>query len=258
MSERDGELMGVLTQELLSMVDFGSLWFDPVFYGIHVAPGDGKLVVVIPGMFGNDFYLQPLLNWLGCMGYTPVCSTLRMNTGCGDRMRAQVLSAIERRQGNKPRSVALIGHSRGGILAWAIAAQLREQVSHVVMLGAPIATMQQSIESGANDFPLSGVNRMMLQASKFSRQMSDPDCRFPHCGCAFVDDSGRTLSPATSVLSIYGRDDQVMPDAAKYLEGETLEVNTGHVGLVYHPAVYRALGRFLAENRGGHDLPAAA
>jgi hypothetical protein len=31
-------------------------------------------------------------------------------------------------------------------------------------------------------------------------------------------------------------------------EGEVIDVATGHVGLVYCPEVYRALGQFLAHN----------
>jgi hypothetical protein len=54
------------------------------------------------------------------------------------------------------------------------------------------------------------------------------------------------VSPRTAVLSIYGRDDLIVPEEAQISEGQTLEVSTSHVGLVYNPEVYRALGQFLA------------
>ncbi|MGH7842099.1 MAG: esterase/lipase family protein [Candidatus Binataceae bacterium] len=255
MSELDGGLVGALTREFLSLVDIGSLLLDPVFYGIHVPPGDGKLVAVLPGLFGNDLYLEPLLQWLECTGYTPVRSRLMPNAGCSERLRQQVQTEIDHHQGATPRPVALIGHSRGGILAWAIAAQMQEQVSHLVLLGAPALATHPSIENGSLDLPLGGMAQMLLQASKLSRRMLDPDCRFPDCGCPYIDDAARPLSPATSVLSIYGRDDQLMPTAARHTGRETLEVNTSHVGLVYHPAVYRALGRFLARDAAARDQP---
>jgi hypothetical protein len=38
----------------------------------------------------------------------------------------------------------------------------------------------------------------------------------------------------------------VIPEGAKMFEGEIIHVPTTHVGLAYHPEVYRILGRFLA------------
>jgi hypothetical protein len=47
-------------------------------------------------------------------------------------------------------------------------------------------------------------------------------------------------------LSIYGRDDLIVPEEAQITNGQTLEVKASHVGLVYNPEMYRALARFLA------------
>ena len=85
MSKPNDGPIGVIMRELELWVDVGALLIDPVFYGIRVAPGDGKLVVVIPGFMGNDFYLMPMLNWLGRIGYTPVRSTLSVSAGCMQR-----------------------------------------------------------------------------------------------------------------------------------------------------------------------------
>lgn len=35
----------------------------------------------IPGLLGNDWYLQALHNWLKRIGYRPLASELRRNTG---------------------------------------------------------------------------------------------------------------------------------------------------------------------------------
>ena len=255
MSEPDGGLLGVLTKESLSMVDFASLWFDPVFYGIRVAQGNGKPVVVLPGLFGNDRYLQPLRQWLHCIGYAPMASSLNLNAGCIERLRQQVETQIARHLDGDPRPIALIGHSRGGVLAWALAALLQERVSHLVMLGSPVASFMVSVESGrANvNVPVGQVSRMLMRASTLMRHILDPNCDYPVCGCSFLRDVMRPLSPRTSVLSIYGRDDAIVPEEAQITTGETLEVATSHVGMVYHPEVYRALGRFLAQNGNGRD-----
>jgi len=51
------DVSSVMMREMLTMMDLGALLADPVFYGIGVPGGDGKPVVVIPGLLGNDLYL---------------------------------------------------------------------------------------------------------------------------------------------------------------------------------------------------------
>jgi pimeloyl-ACP methyl ester carboxylesterase len=248
MSKPNDGPIGVMMRELGLWLDLGALLADPVFYGNRVAPGDGKLVVIIPGFMGNDFYLMPMLNWLSRVGYTPLRSTLSLSAGCMQRSCDQVKAEIDRHLSREQRSVALIGHSRGGAVAWALAAQMPERVSHLVMLGAVFPGFQRSVESGAHDIRLGELTRMLLHANKFSRRVLDPHCRFPSCECAFMNHAERPLSQATALLSIYGSDDLVIPEEAKMFEGEIIHVPTAHVGLVYHPEVYRLLGRFLAQN----------
>jgi triacylglycerol lipase len=248
MSERAVNPMQVIVRELLTVVDLLALLNDPIFYGVRAPRGDGKLVAVIPGLFGTNSYLQPLNNWLRCLGYTPLKSTLSMNAGCMQKARGTVQAEIDRYGNGAARPIALIGHSRGGALAWAIAAQMQAKVSHLVLLGAPIPTFQRAVEAGELELPLGQMSQMLLDADRFARGLADPDCHFPSCECAYVDDASRPLSPSTAVLSIYGRDDLLVPDQARMTENQRIEVPTGHVGLVYNPEVYRALGKFLSTN----------
>ncbi|MBV8360557.1 MAG: alpha/beta fold hydrolase [Deltaproteobacteria bacterium] len=237
----------VMIREMLSMVDMGALLVDPAFYGIGVPRGNGKLVVVLPGLLGNDLYLQPLRQWLGWVGYSPVRSTLEFNAGCLQRLREQVHREIMRRMEVDPRPIAIIGHSRGGLMGWALASQLQEKVSHLVLLGAPVAAFRASVESGDPLAPAGPVGRALMRISDELRDMFDPNCNYPDCRCAMVNDVMSHLSPSTSVLSIQGSEDLVVGEMAQTADGgETLHVNASHVGLVYNPQVYHALGRFLA------------
>jgi len=237
----------VMIREMLTMVDLGALFADPAFYGIGVPRGDGRLVVVLPGLLGNDLYLQPLRRWLGWIGYSPVRSTLDFNAGCLQRLREQVLKEIMRRMAQDPKPIAIIGHSRGGLMGWALASQLQEKVSHLVLLGAPVAAFRASVQSGDPLAPAGPIGRALMRISDELRDMLDPDCNYPNCRCAMVNDVMSDLSPSTSVLSIHGSEDLVVGEMAQTIEdGEALEVNASHVGLVYNPRVYHALGRFLA------------
>ena len=249
------EWSSVMIREMLSMVDMGALLADPAFYGIGVPRGDGKLVVVLPGLLGGDLYLLPLRRWLGWVGYSPVRSTLEFNAGCLQRLREQVLKEITRRINEVQRPIAIIGHSRGGLMGWAMASQLREKVSHLVLLGSPVAAMRASVESGDPLAPAGVVGRALMRISDELRDRLDPHCDYPKCRCAMVNDVMRHLSPLTSVLSIHGSEDLLVREMAQAIDdGETVQVNASHVGLVYNPQVYHALGRFLGRPDGQQRL----
>ena len=247
----------VMIREMLSMVDMGALFADPAFYGIGVPRGDRKLVVVLPGLLGSDLYLQPLRQWLCRVGYSPVRSTLEFNAGCLQRLREQVHREIMRRMEVDPKPIAIIGHSRGGLMGWALASQLREKVSHLVLLGAPVASFRDSVVSGNPLAPAGPVGRALMRISDELRDMLDPNCNYPDCGCALVNDIMGPLSPRTAILSIHGSEDLLVGELAQTIEdGETLQVNASHVGLVYNPRVYHALGRFLASRGTWERRPA--
>lgn len=249
-------ISSVMIREMLTMVDMGALLTDPCFYGFGIPRGDGRLVAVLPGLFGSDLYLQPLRQWLQRVGYSPVRSTLEFNAGCLQRLREQVYQEILRRMETNRRPIALIGHSRGGIMAWALARHLQEKVSHLVLLGSPVASFRTSVESGESIASAGPVGKMLMRISDQLRGLFDPACKYPNCGCPLVGDVMNDLSPSTSVLSIHGREDLVVGKAAQVTnDGENLYVSAGHVGLVYNPLVYRALGRFLASRAMTQPYP---
>jgi triacylglycerol lipase len=244
-----------MISEMLSMVDMGALFVDPAFYGFGVPRGDGRLVTVLPGLFGGDLYLEPLRRWLGRVGYSPVRSTLDFNAGCLQRLREQVYREIMRRMDGAPRPIAIIGHSRGGLIGWALASRLQEQVSHLVLLGSPVSAFRGSVASGDPLAPAGAVGRALMRISDELRDMLDPDCSYPTCGCPLVDDIMGPLSPRTQLLSIHGGDDQVVAGMAQTTEGEVVQVKASHLGLVYNPQVYHALGRFLARHPPSEQAP---
>jgi triacylglycerol lipase len=235
-----------LAHESLALGELASLIRDPVFRGEGVPRGDGRLVVIIPGLFGSDFYLWPLRRWISRIGYRPSTSGLWVNAGCGDRLTAEIEKWIDRQQPERDRRVILIGHSRGGLLGRALAARMGRRVSHLILLGSPAGVAAAFAQSGAMVPPSGGRMNALAQASNTARRILDPDCRFPQCGCAFITDISRPLDPETAVLSIYSRDDPIVPREASIVTGaRNVEVSGTHSGLVYNPAVYRELARSL-------------
>jgi len=232
----------ILAGESLAVAEFAHLFGDPVYYGIGAARGDGRHVVVLPGLFGNDWYLYPLRSWLARIGFRPVRSSLAINAGCPERLSRQVEQEIKRRLKSRPGPVALIGHSRGGILARAIAARLGDEASHLILLGSPVGAIERSTGwpnavGGGNP-----AHSSVAQASNRARSLLDPDCDVPQCGCPFPGDLRRPLSSKTAVVSIYSENDPVVPAWSCQIPGaRNVEVSGTHTGLVYNGAVYREL-----------------
>jgi pimeloyl-ACP methyl ester carboxylesterase len=234
-----------LAGESLAVAEFAQLFSDPVYYGIGAARGDGRHVVVLPGLFGNDWYLYPLRSWLARIGFRPVRSSLAINAGCPERLTRQVEREIANRLEARPGPVALIGHSRGGILARAIAARLQDQASHLILLGSPVGAIERSTgwPNAAGGNP---AHESVAQASNRARSLLDPDCDVPQCGCPFPEDLRRPLSEKTALVSIYSANDPVVPAWSCPIPGaRNVEVSGTHTGLVCNGAVYRELAAVL-------------
>ena len=103
--------------------------------------GDGRPVLLMPGFLAGDQTLAVLAGWLWRLGYRPGVSRMIANVDCSDRALERVertVASMHRRHG---RRVALIGHSRGGHFARALAARHPEQVSHAISMGADLQYM---------------------------------------------------------------------------------------------------------------------
>jgi len=236
----------MIRQEAFAVGELAALQRDPAFFGVGLPRGDGRLVLVVPGLFGNDAYLQPLHSWLFRLGYTPVRSSLLVNAGCPQRLRKDVEAALRRRMTRRRSGpVALVGHSRGGMLAWAIAASLQSQVSHLALLASPAAATVAMFRAGQAWKPPAAAP--VVSAGQRALKLLDPDCTVPDCDCPYPQDLRRPLSPETRILSVYSRDDPVVAPAACRIEGaENVELGGTHSGMVYNRDAYPVLARFLA------------
>src|SRR4051794_20451020 len=62
-------------------LEWARLVRDPLFWGWTRQRGDGRRVLVLPGLMGGDAYLSTIRGWLRRVGYQPVESGLRRNPG---------------------------------------------------------------------------------------------------------------------------------------------------------------------------------
>jgi len=241
-----------LRMESRAVAELAQLHSAPVFFGLGAPRGDGRLVVVVPGLFGNDIYLAPLRGWLRRIGYTPVRSSLVINAGCPDRLRGEVERAVDKQVRQTSGPVALIGHSRGGMLCWALASRLQERASHLALLGSPAPAVVVMMREQGSMQPASVAHNAVSAAGARATKLFDPDCDVPACGCDYTKDLARPLHAATRLLSVYSRDDPIVrPAACRLWSGENVEVGGSHGGLAHNRDVYTHLARFLATPWGG-------
>ena len=236
--------------ETRGWLELGRLLGDPVFYGAGVPHGDGRPVVLMPGFLAGDQTLVMIAGWLRRLGYRPRLCGFIANTGCSDRTLDRVERRVQALAEAYGRRVALIGHSRGGHFARALAARRPDCVSHAISMGADL---QGLFGASAPTLFAVDVARRVVHASGRARNDA---CLSAHCGCPFSHDFARRF-PVEQVrlTSIYSKGDGVVHWQCQIIpHADCIEVTGSHIGLIFNRKVYRAIAGALAL----HELPAAS
>jgi len=232
-----------ILSELLFAAELVLLHAAPLYYGFGIPHGDNSAVVLIPGFLCPDASLAPLHQWLARIGYEPFFSGIGFNSECPNLLiRQQLNETIEKALAQSGRRVHLIGHSLGGIIARAIAAQRPADIASVITLGAP--------------FRGTVAHSSILHAAKMVRRRilvkhgSDvlPECYTGHCTCDFLDSLRHSMPVAVEETAIYSEGDGVVD--WRYCKTDRPEadfsVSGTHIGLVYNSSVYGIIAERLA------------
>jgi triacylglycerol lipase len=106
------------------------VWRDP---GLD---GGGRGILLVPGFIAGDRTLAVMTQWLRRAGYHTRSAGLRMNVDCAGeilrRLEARLDDLCQRRG-----AAVVLGQSRGGSLARALAARRPDQVAGLITLGSP-------------------------------------------------------------------------------------------------------------------------
>jgi len=230
-------------QELMVGVEMAFLRVSPVFWGYGIPSGDGSAVVVVPGFLGTDLYLTQFRSWLRRIGYQPYVSGINRNNECPNLLiRRHVNEAIQEAYQSTGRKIHLIGHSLGGAIARAVAAQKPERIASVISLAAPIQG-------------LAAHGAVMRTAEKVRQQILErngpgvlPDCYTGACTCAFLESLKGRFPKSVRQTAIYTKTDGIL-DWRVCRTGDPevdFEVSATHIGLAFSPLVYSVVARRLA------------
>ena len=223
-------------------LELGRLLVDPVFRGAGVPRGDGRPVILMPGFGGGDQTLLVLAAWLRRVGYQPCLCGFLANVSCSDRAVERVERRLEAIHRSHDRRVALLGHSRGGHYARALAHRRPELVSHAISIGAGLRRML------ATSYPTQLAAGAARRVTLRSGRARSARCLTEGCDCAFAADF---LAPfpedRVRLTSIYSKGDGVVRwQAALVPYADCVEVTGSHVGLIFNRKTYRAVATALA------------
>jgi pimeloyl-ACP methyl ester carboxylesterase len=150
---------------------------------------------------------------------------------------------VEAMHARYDRRVAVIGHSRGGHFARALAARRPDRVSHAISLGADL---QQMIGISAPTRYAVAAARLGMRATRRAR---DQRCLALDCSCGFTR-SFTADFPVERVrmTSIYSKGDGVVLWRGCIVPyADCVEVTGSHVGLIFNRKAYRAIAAALAK-----------
>jgi triacylglycerol lipase len=241
-SELPAQWWGRPLAETRWALELSRLLVDPVFAGRGIPHGDGRPVVLMPGFLAGDQTLAVMAAWLRRIGYRPQLCGFITNVTCSDRATDRVERRLEALVERHGRRAALVGHSRGGHYARALAARRPDLVSHAICLGADLQGM-----FGCSTPTLKAVAAARAVAQR-TRRARSLECLTASCQCPFAHDfSAPFPADAVRLTSIYSKGDGVVHWRTQLVPyADCVEVTGSHVGLIFNRASYRAVATALA------------
>lgn len=232
--------------ESLAPLELARLLRDPVLRGSGVPRGDGEPVLLVPGFLVPDSLMQIMGGWLRRTGHRPLHAGLGTNAGCAAAAMTRLEALLESVVARKGRRAAIVGHSRGGAYARALAVRRPDLVSGIVTLGTPMMTCVEHGHPGM---------RILIRAVGTLGGLGIPgllrgECLHGACCAGFREDSCAPFPAEVSFLRVVGdRDHVVGPRWRADPDAETTAVDGSHVGVIVNPEGYRAVADGLRRAR---------
>jgi pimeloyl-ACP methyl ester carboxylesterase len=204
-------------------------------------PGDGRPVLLIPGFLAGDQSLTRMAVWLRTGGYEPARSGIRWNVDCMEPIVESVVDRLERAVARTGRPALLVGQSRGGSIARAIAVLRPDLLDTVVTLGSPLL---DQLAIRARTWPsVLGVGLLgtIGVPGLFGWSCLAGDCCARSAAAALAP-----FPPDVRFVSVYSRRDEIVRwEACLDPAAVQLEVDASHMGMGVSRDVWVALGREL-------------
>jgi triacylglycerol lipase len=223
-------------------LEWAELRRSDVLRGAGVPAGDGRGVLLIPGFLAGDGSLGTMTAWLRAHGYHTRRAGIRANVACSEAACVRLEQRLEAFAEDQGRTVTIIGQSRGGIFAKALAARRPDLVDGIVTLGSPTVDMLRVHPLVLAQIALVGTLGTGRVPGLFSLRCLRGDC------CErFRIALERPFPEDVSWTAIHSRNDGIVDWRACVDPAATrqVEVSASHLGMGLNAAVYREVARAL-------------
>ncbi len=232
-----------LWREGLLGLEAASLLRSPVWRGTGLSRGEGRPVLLIPGFLAGDNSLGLMTHWLRGLGYRTKSAGIRANIDCSASVTDALAERLECMHDKTGQRVAVIGQSRGGIIARALAVRHPDLVSGIVTLGSPTKSMLQ-----VHPVVLGGVGVVSLLGSLHLKQAFTLKCLRGDCCLKFRDELRTPPPEEVGFVSLYSKHDGIVDWRACVdpFAHQNVEVHSSHCGMSVNAEVYGHVAEALA------------
>ncbi len=209
--------------------------------GGGVPDGAGRPVLLIPGFMAGDGSLATLTRWLRENGYRTHRAGIRANVGCSEEYLGRLEARVEQLFAETGQRVAVVGQSRGGVIARVLATRRPDLVSGIVTLGSPTVN-----QLSAHPFVLAQVLVVGALGTGKVPGMFRVSCWRGACCERFRADLANAFPAGVGFTALYSKTDGVV-DWRACLDpaAEQIEVRASHLGMGLNAEVYAELGNAL-------------
>ena len=191
------------------------------------APGPAVPVILVPGFISGDVSLVALARRLRRAGHRSFRSEIGANLGCTDDMVKRLLRRVEQVASEEGRPVALVGHSRGGMIVKLAALRRPDLVAGIVVLSAPVTSTLSVAPHVRKQLEM----LFRLHARGFATVISE-DCVVGECGTRIAAELDEPFPQDVAYTSVYSESDAII-DWHTCLDpaAECVEVDCSHSGM---------------------------
>jgi triacylglycerol lipase len=229
-------------------LEAASLMRDPIFRGEGMRDGRGRAVLLIPGFLAGDGSLGLMAGWLKRAGYRPVRAGMRANVDCSGAALERLEERVEAIVAERGARAAVVGQSRGGGLAKALAARRPDLIRGIVTLGSP-----QIDPLAVHPFVRLQVEAVSRLGSLGAPGLFKRSCLDGDCCAGYWQQIADPCPDGVGFVSIYSRSDGIV-DWRACLDpcaDEHVEISASHCGMAVHPDAWRTIAAAL--ERFGRD-----